>query len=58
MKCGEKHHRALYTDELVARCRERKKAGEACYHIAKTEGIPYFTVRDWIKHRTRTCNGE
>lgn len=50
---GEGHGRAKYPDSLVAHARELHERGVSRGFIARTLGVPYDTLRDWVEYRTR-----
>lgn len=47
------HHKAVETDETVELARRLHDEGLNCSKIADKLDIPYFTVYDWCKYKTR-----
>jgi hypothetical protein len=51
---GEKHHRAKHSDELVQEARDRREIlMQPVPQIARELGVPFFTVRHWLRYDRR-----
>lgn len=53
-RCGESHHMAKWSDEMVRRALELYRPGKHGYkRTAKALGVPVSSVRDWVQCSTR-----